>query len=191
MIKAIVIIAVINFINDSKSSQFSLNTMTSTQKLTPIEIKPIGIIHTPYNEPKDIPIQGIFKSEVEGWIELDGQYSAGLKDLDGFSHAILIYHFHLSTKEHLEGKPFLEDETHGIFAIRSPHRPNHLGLSIVKIKRIEDNHVYFTEVDMLDGTPLLDIKPYSQHFDCRNNVVSGWLEKHFQDGTIPERTILK
>ena len=191
MINAIVIINIFNFLGRPESILFSLKNMINSQKFTPIKLKPIGIIHTPYHEPKDIPIQGIFKSEVEGWIELDGQYSAGLKDLDGFSHAILIYHFHLSTKEHLEGKPFLEDETHGIFAIRSPHRPNHLGLSIVKIKRIEDNHVYFTEVDMLDGTPLLDIKPYSKHFDCRNNVVSGWLEKHFQDGTIPERTILK
>ncbi|HEX9970984.1 MAG TPA: tRNA (N6-threonylcarbamoyladenosine(37)-N6)-methyltransferase TrmO [bacterium] len=155
-----------------------------------IELQPIGVIHTIYKEAKDIPIQGIFKSEVEGWIELDKKYSPGLKDLDGFSHAILIYYFHRSTEEHLQGKPFLEDVTHGIFAIRSPHRPNHLGLSIVKIKRIESNRIYFTEVDTLDGTPLLDIKPYSKYFDCRNDVISGWMEKHFQDGAIPERTIL-
>lgn len=156
-----------------------------------IKIKPIGVIHTPYQEAKDIAIQGIFKSEAEGWIELEEKYSPGLKDLDGFSHAILIYYFHRSDEEHLEGKPFLEDVAHGIFAIRSPHRPNHLGLSIIKIKRIETNRIYFTEVDMLDGTPLLDIKPYSKYFDNRENVVSGWMEKHFLEGTIPERTILK
>ena len=91
----------------------------------------------------------------------------------------------------LEGRPFFEDEIHGIFAIRSPHRPNHPGMSIVKINKIIENKLYFSEVDMLDGTPLLDIKPYSKYFDCRENVVSGWLEKHFEGGTIPERTILK
>ena len=156
-----------------------------------ITLKPIGVIHTPYHEARDIPIQGIFKSEVEGWIELDEKYQAGLKDLDGFSHAILLYYFHRSSEENLAGKPFLEDETHGIFAIRSPHRPNHLGISVVKIKRIEENKLFFTEVDILDGTPLLDIKPYSRYFDCRDDVVSGWMDKHFENGVIPERTILK
>jgi tRNA-Thr(GGU) m(6)t(6)A37 methyltransferase TsaA len=165
--------------------------MIEIQKLTPIVLNPMGIIHTPYDEPKEIPIQGIFKSYVEGWAELEEKYQPGLKDLEGFSHAILIYYFHRSTKEHLEGKPFLEDEIHGIFAIRSPHRPNHLGLSIVKINKIVDNKLYFSEVDMLDGTPLLDIKPYSKYFDCRENVISGWMEKHFQNGAIPERAILK
>ncbi len=165
--------------------------MINSQKLTPIELNPIGIIHTPYHKPKDIPIQGIFKSDVEGWVELGEKYQPGLKDLDGFSHAILIYYFHRSTKENLEGKPFLEDETHGIFAIRSPHRPNHLGLSVVKINKIINNRLYFSEVDMFDGTPLLDIKPYSKYFDCRDNVVSGWMEKHFHDDVISAKVILK
>jgi len=156
-----------------------------------ITLKPIGVIHTPYHEARDIPIQGIFKADVEGWIELDEKYQAGLKDLDGFSHAILLYYFHRSSEENLAEKPFLEDETHGIFAIRSPHRPNHLGISVVKMKRIEENKLFFTEVDILDGTPLLDIKPYSRYFDCRDDAVSGWMDKHFENGTIPERTILK
>ncbi len=165
--------------------------MREIQKLTPIVLNPMGIIHTPYDEPKEIPIQGIFKSDVEGWVELEEKYQPGLKDLEGFSHAILIYYFHRSNEERLEGRPFLEDEIHGIFAIRSPHRPNHLGLSIVKINKIVDNRLYFSEVDMLDGTPLLDIKPYFKYFDCRENVISGWMEKHFQNGAIPERAILK
>jgi tRNA-Thr(GGU) m(6)t(6)A37 methyltransferase TsaA len=160
------------------------------KKMNQIKIKPIGIIHTPYKKAKDIPIQGKFKKNVEGWLELEEKYTPGLKDLDGFSHAILLFYFHLSTKEHLQGKPYLEDEEHGIFAIRSPNRPNHLGLSIVRIKEIKKNRVYFTEVDMLDETPLLDIKPYTKYFDCRENVVSGWLEKHFKDGNIPRNTIL-
>ncbi|UCE08515.1 MAG: tRNA (N6-threonylcarbamoyladenosine(37)-N6)-methyltransferase TrmO, partial [bacterium] len=113
-----------------------------------IELKPIGIIHTPYLESKDIPIQGTFKPEGEGYTDLEEQYAGGLQDLDGFSHAILIYYFHQSKKEHLEGKPYLEDETHGIFAIRSPHRPNHLGMSIVKIKEIRGNKIYFSKTDI-------------------------------------------
>jgi tRNA-Thr(GGU) m(6)t(6)A37 methyltransferase TsaA len=155
-----------------------------------IEIEPIGIIHTPYREPKDMPIQGRFRDDVEGWIELEEPYVPGLKDLDGFSHLILIYYFHRSDREELTGRPYLEDQTHGIFAIRSPHRPNHLGLSIVRLQRIEANRVYFTEVDMLDGTPLLDIKPYVEHFDRREGVRSGWLDGHFAEGGIPGRAIL-
>jgi tRNA-Thr(GGU) m(6)t(6)A37 methyltransferase TsaA len=155
-----------------------------------IELTPIGTIRSPYKEPKDMPIQGRFKDDVEGWAELKEEYIPGLKDLDGFSHAILIYYFHRSDAEYLEARPFLEQQTHGIFAIRSPHRPNHLGFSIVRIQRIEGNRLYFTEVDILDGTPLLDIKPYVEYFDSRDDVKSGWLEKHFADGSIPEGTII-
>ena len=80
-------------------------------------------------------------------------------------------------------------EQGGIFAIRSPHRPNHIGFSIVKVKKIEGNRLYFTEVDVLDGTPVLDIKPYVKQFDCRPDAVSGWIERHFNDGKSPENTI--
>ena len=86
----------------------------------------------------------------------------------------------MSKKEQVVGKPFLEDKAHGIFAIRSPHRPNHIGLSIVKIEAVEENKLRFSEVDILDNTPVLDIKPYVKHFDARDNTISGWLEKHFQ-----------
>jgi tRNA-Thr(GGU) m(6)t(6)A37 methyltransferase TsaA len=155
-----------------------------------IEIEPIGIIRTPYRQPREMPIQGRFKDDVEGWIELTERYVPGLKDLDQFSHLILIYYFHRSDREELEGRPYLEDQTHGIFAIRSPHRPNHLGLSVVKLQRIEGSRVYFTEVDVLDRTPLLDIKPHVEHFDRREGVRSGWLDDHFADGHTPERAIL-
>jgi tRNA-Thr(GGU) m(6)t(6)A37 methyltransferase TsaA len=152
-----------------------------------ITMHPIGIIYSPYKESKEIPIQGRFKDDVEAWIELKKEYAKGLKDLDKFSHCILIYFFHKSNKLTIEGKPFLEDEKHGIFAIRSPHRPNHIGLSIVKIQRIKGNKLYFTQVDMINGTPLLDIKPYVKYFDSREDVISGWLEKHFKNGKIPDR----
>ena len=151
-----------------------------------ITMQPIGVIHSPYKEIKGIPIQGTFDDSAEACVELESDYTAGLKDLDGFSHAILVYVFHKSQREETEGRPFLEEDKHGIFAIRSPHRPNHIGLSVVKIKNIEANRMYFTEVDVLDGTPLLDIKPYVKYFDSRDDAVSGWLDKHFADGTIPD-----
>jgi tRNA-Thr(GGU) m(6)t(6)A37 methyltransferase TsaA len=151
----------------------------------------IGVIHSPYKEPKDIPIQGVFKPDVEAWIEIRDEYSKGLAGLDGFSHAIILYHFHKSSTEQIQCRPFLEDDVHGIFAIRSPHRPNHIGLSVVRICAIEDNKLYFREVDVLDRTPVLDIKPYVKYFDARDDVVSGWVDKHFEDGRAPDRTILK
>jgi len=152
---------------------------------------PIGTIHSPYKGSRDIPIQGTFKDSAEGRIELMDEYVKGLKSLDQFSHAIIIYYFHRSNREEIEGYPFLEQNRHGIFAIRSPHRPNHIGFSIVKIKRIEGNDLYFTEVDVLDGTPLLDIKPYVKYFDGREDAVSGWLDEHFRNGNIPDKTIIK
>ena len=156
-----------------------------------ITMLPIGEIYSPYKQSRDMPVQGIFKDGVEAWIELKAEYADGLKDLDGFSHAIILYYFHKSQKEEIEGRPFLETDKHGIFAIRSPHRPNHIGLSIVKIQKIDANKIYFTQVDMLDGTPVLDIKPYVKYFDHRDDIKCGWLDKHFKNGNIPETTILK
>ena len=156
-----------------------------------ITMTPIGMIHSPYKQVKDIPIQGKFNTEVKACIELKDEYAPGLKDLGGFSHAIIIYYFHMSQKKEVIAKPFLEDKEYGIFAIRSPHRPNHIGLSIVKIEDVEENKLYFSEVDVINGTPVLDIKPYIKHFDVRDNAVSGWLDKHFEKGDIPDRTILK
>ncbi len=157
----------------------------------PITLHPIGVIHSPYKAAKGTPIQGVFGKEVEAYVELKEKYVEGLKDLDGFSHAILLYYFHLSNKEEIVGKPYLEQEEHGIFAMRSPHRPNHIGLSIVKIKKIEGNRLYFTEVDVLDGTPVLDIKPYVKQFDSRPHATSGWIEKHFMNGKMPEQKTAK
>ena len=142
---------------------------------------PIGVIHSPYKGTGDIPIQGVFDDNIEAWLELKKDYINGLIDLDGFSHAIILYFFHRSDREEIVGRPYLEGDKHGIFAIRSPHRPNHIGFSIIKIRRIEANKLYFTGVDMLDGTPLLDIKPYVKYFDIRDNVISGWLDKHFDN----------
>ncbi len=156
-----------------------------------IVVRPIGEIRSPYKESREIPIQGAFGDEVQAWIELKAEYAAGLKDLDGFSHAIILYYFHRSNREQIEARPFLEPDTHGIFAIRSPHRPNHIGLTIVKIERVEANRLYFSEVDVLDGTPVLDIKPYIKYFDSRRDVRCGWVDKHFEDGQTPDGVILR
>jgi len=155
-----------------------------------ITIKPIGIISTPYDDPSGMPIQGRFKDDVTGRVELFSEYWDGLKDLDGFSHAILIYHFNRAKEANLLGRPFLEDVDHGIFAIRSPKRPNHIGLSVVHIEGVEKGAIVFSEVDILNGTPLLDIKPYVSHFDAREDVKNGWIEKHFEDGSYPKRVIV-
>lgn len=149
-----------------------------------IRIKPIGIVRTPYKNFDEIPIQGVFKGDVSGEIELFPEYREGLEDLEGFSHLILIFHFHQAKRKSLKGMPYLENVPHGIFAIRSPFRPNHLGLSVVAVKKIQAGKIIFSEVDILDGTPLLDIKPYVSYFDSRENVKNGWLEKHFQSGKL-------
>lgn len=155
-----------------------------------ISFTPIGIIQTPYEESINIPIQGSFDGKTRGCCKLDEEYQSGLKDLNGFSHVFLIYFFHKADKTTIKGKPFLEDVEHGIFAIRSPFRPNKIGFTLVKIESIVENRLYFTGVDMLNGTPLLDIKPFVKRFDNVEHAVSGWTEKHFRKDELPERTIL-
>jgi len=146
-------------------------------------MEPIGVIRTPYTRQEEIPIQGRFQPAAEGRVELAPAYRPGLADLAGFSHAWLLYHLHRSDRVEVRGRPYLEDRPKGIFAIRSPHRPNHIGLSVVRISRIEEGLLHFTWVDMLDGTPLLDIKPYVPPFDIVPEATSGWLSAHFESGS--------
>lgn len=156
-----------------------------------IEMKTIGIIRTPYRNQDEIPIQGRFCPDVEGWVDLDDCFEPGLEGLGGFSHAILLYHFHLSEKQGLVGKPYLEDKDRGVFAMRTPHRPNHIGLTVVRIGRIEGCRLNFRHVDMMDGTPIFDIKPYVVPFDCHPDATSGWITEHFKDTDVPERAVKK
>ena len=142
-----------------------------------MEFSPIGVIRTPHVDPKGTPIQSVGAVDIEGLIELKQEYFEGLKDLDGFSHLILLYHFHRSKKYSLKVKPYLEDKMRGIFATRYPARPNPIGLSVVRLSRIEGNRIYVLDVDMLDETPLLDIKPFIPDVDNRENARIGWLEK--------------
>ncbi|MCD6450557.1 MAG: tRNA (N6-threonylcarbamoyladenosine(37)-N6)-methyltransferase TrmO [Thermotogaceae bacterium] len=143
-----------------------------------IKYKPIGIIHSPFKEPKGTPIQPAAAKGVEGVAEIFPEYVEGLKDLEGFSHIILIYHFHLSKKFSLKVKPFMEDRIHGVFSTRAPSRPNPIGISIVRLIKIEKNILYIRDVDIVDGTPLLDIKPYVPEFDERKVDKIGWLEEN-------------
>lgn len=143
--------------------------------MTEIRYRPIGVIHTPFQEVDGIPIQSSGAKEVKGTIEIFEQYLGGLKDLEGFSHIILLYHFHLSKGYSLEVRPFMEEKTHGIFAIRAPARPNPIGMSVVRLIRIDGLTLYIKDVDMVDGTPLLDIKPYVPDFDWRATERIGWL----------------
>ena len=143
-----------------------------------INYNPIGYVHSPIKNKEGAPIQPIGADNITGFIELNHSLIDGLKDLDGFSHIIVLYHFHESKEPQLLCKPFLEDVEHGIFAIRGPNRPNAIGFSIVSNIKIEENIIHIGNVDMLDGTPVLDIKPYVHEFDSRTNTKSGWLEKN-------------
>ena len=143
-----------------------------------MKYKPIGIIHSPFKEPKGTPIQPAGAKGTEGTIEVFSEYAEGLKDVEGFSHIILIYHFHLSKGAPLKVKPYMDNEARGVFATRSPSRPNPIGISIVRLVSIEQNILHIQDVDMVDGTPLLDIKPYVPEFDTRETEKIGWLEKN-------------
>jgi tRNA-Thr(GGU) m(6)t(6)A37 methyltransferase TsaA len=138
-----------------------------------IVMRPIGVIHTPFVEVRDMPIQAS-RSEARGVVELYPEFEAGLADLDGFSHIHLLYAFHRSSGYSLQVQPFLDDREHGLFATRHPRRPNPLGMSIVRLISRQGNQLHVEGLDMLDGTPLLDIKPYLPEFDVRTDVRSGW-----------------
>ena len=145
--------------------------------------KPIGVVHTPYTRPKDCPIQGCFSPDSRGCVELFTEYIIGLKDIEGFSHLILLYHFHKSKGFQLLTKPFLDKEKRGIFSIRHFDRPNPIGISVVRLLKVIGNRLEIAEVDMLDGTPLLDIKPYVPQFDIKGHVKSGWYPKIIPKGS--------
>ena len=142
-----------------------------------IEYNPIGIIRSPFVNPKGMPIQPPGANGVQGTVEIDEEYRAALKDLDGFSHIILLYHFHRSQGFVPHVVPFMDSQPRGLFSTRAPRRPNAIGLSVVRLKRIEEGVLFIENVDVLDQTPLLDIKPCVPEFDAPTNVQVGWLEQ--------------
>ena len=138
--------------------------------------KSIGIIHSPFREPKGTPIQPEGAKGIDGSVEVFPQYAEGLKDIEGFSHIMLLYHFHLSKGSSLRVKPYLDTEEHGVFAMRGPSRPNAIGISVVHLVKVEENMLHIQDIDVVDGTPLLDIKPYVPEFDIREAKKIGWLD---------------
>ncbi len=138
--------------------------------------RPIGVIHTPFQDKDNMPIQAA-RSQATGVVEMFPEYAQGLRDVSGFSHLILLYVFNRSQGYSLLVKPFLDDQERGLFATRYPARPNPIGLSVVRLLAVRGNLLDISGVDMLDGTPLLDIKPYVPEFDAPGEVRLGWYEK--------------
>lgn len=149
-----------------------------SKNINEIKYKQIGTIHSPFQEPKGTPIQPLAAKDIVGTVEVFQEYMDGLKDLGGFSHVILVYHFHLSKKSSLHVKPFMDDQIHGVFSTRAPTRPNPIGMSVVRLISIEKNILRIQDLDIVDGTPLLDIKPYVPEFDVRDVIKKGWLENN-------------
>jgi len=152
--------------------------MPKRESMNEIEYKPIGVIHSPFKEPKGTPIQSAGAKGINGLIEIFPDYAEGLRDIEGFSHLILLYHFHLSKGATLLAKPYMDNETHGVFAMRGSSRPNPIGISVVRLVKVEGNILHIQDIDIVDETPLLDIKPYVPEFDIRKVKGIGWLEKN-------------
>jgi len=150
-----------------------MEDQTTVQR--PITYQPIGVIRSPFKTIKNMPIQPTGASGVPGEIQIFDRYAAGLKDLDGFSHLILIYHFHLVQGYHLQVTPFLDQVERGLFATRAPKRPNAVGLSIVRLLSVTGNTLEVIDLDIVDGTPLLDLKPYVPQFDAHGEARIGWM----------------
>ncbi len=147
-----------------------------------IELESIGTIRTKFKEIEGMPIQPAGAKGIEGKLEIKDKFADGLKDLDGFSHIHIIYLLHKVEGYMLEVKPFMDNNTHGVFATRSPKRPNRIGMSVVKVKKVKGNTVYVENIDVLDETPLLDIKPYVPQLyeDTIDELRIGWFEKNHQ-----------
>ena len=144
-----------------------------------INMTPIGIIHTPFKKREGMPIQPVGAAGTLGTVEIFEEFQAGLADLDGFSHIYLLYHFHQSHEYKMKVVPFMDSVARGLFATRAPKRPNPIGLSVVQLDRVTHGTLFIQNIDVLDGTPLLDIKPFVPYFDSPTTIPirTGWLEK--------------
>ena len=149
-------------------------------------LEPIGVIRSPFGRPSEAPIQPVFASGAKGRVELFPEYEDGLADIGGFTHVHLLYVFHLSKAVKLRIRPYLQEVERGVFATRAPCRPNRIGLSVVRLVRREGNVLHVEDVDVVDGTPLLDVKPFCPRFDAREGAGSGWLGQ-VDDATAEKR----
>jgi tRNA-Thr(GGU) m(6)t(6)A37 methyltransferase TsaA len=146
-----------------------------------IAYRSIGILRSPFQDIAGMPIQPVGALGVLGQVEVHAEFAAGLHDLHGFSHVFLLYHLHRVTGFDLMVKPFLDNDHHGIFATRSPSRPNPIGLSVLELAGVVGNTVHLRNVDILDGTPVLDIKPYVPRFDVWEADRTGWFAHKAQN----------
>ncbi len=144
--------------------------------MDPVTYHPIGIVHTPFIEQEGTPIQPVGGKDVEGTVEVLPEYAEGLRDLEGFSHIVLLYHFNRCIVTKMVVTTFVDPAEHGVFATRAPVRPNHIGMSVVRLDRVEGTVLHVRDLDILDGTPVLDIKPHIPHVDCPGATRTGWLE---------------
>ena len=153
-----------------------------------MQIKPIGIIHSPFREATGTPIQPRPAEGVEGTVEVFDEFVPGLRDLEGFERIWLLYWFDRARFEEcgLVVKPYLDNTEHGVFATRAPARPNPIGMSAVRLLEVRENRLAVQGVDILDRTPLLDIKPYAPQFDCFEVLRSGWLKDHVLGKTVAD-----
>ncbi len=142
-----------------------------------VSYQPIGVVHSPFPCVENVPIQPVAAVGVRGVVEVWPEFAAGLQDLDGFSHIMLLYHFHCVTQTRLTVVPFMDREPRGVFSTRAPVRPNPIGLSVVRLLSVEGNRLQIEGIDVVDGTPLLDIKPYAPEFDHHPSERIGWLER--------------
>ena len=145
-----------------------------------IEYEPIGYVRSPFKEPSGVPIQTKAGSDIEGEVEILDRYVEGISDLEGFSHIFLLTHLHAHQGYRLRVIPFLDDVERGVFSTRAPKRPNPIGLHLVRLRSVEGNVLKIMDIDMIDGTPVLDIKPYIPQGDERKGCRIGWLEGKLQ-----------
>jgi len=143
-----------------------------------ITCTPLGVVHSEFETLVGVPIQTAGAPDRTAFVEVFPRFAAGLRDLEGFDYLILLTHLHLVSEERLEVVPFLDTESHGVFATRAPSRPNRIGLSIVRLLSVDGLQLHFAGNDMIDGTPVLDIKPYVPAFDVRQTERVGWFAKH-------------
>lgn len=144
--------------------------------MNPLKLTPVGVVRSEHELAVNTPIQPVFAHDCTGTVEVFSEYEDGLKDIEGFSHLILIYWLHEAEPPRMLVTPFLDDAPHGIFATRFPYRPNPIGLSVVRLVKREGGILTIAGVDILDGTPVLDIKPYSSRFDCYPDARNGWMD---------------
>jgi tRNA-Thr(GGU) m(6)t(6)A37 methyltransferase TsaA len=146
-----------------------------------VTYRPIGVIRSPHTDPAKCPIQPRYARGIEGRIEIDSAFAEGLDDLDGFSHIVLLFHLHRAKPHRLKVVPFLDDVPRGVFSTRAPSRPNPIGMSVVRLLRRDGCVLHIADVDVLDGTPLLDIKPHVERFGVDGSIRSGWQETIDED----------